>query len=1292
MTTSSSLNLGRQPTRRGVLLLVVLSMLTLFMMLGVAYVIMASRARESSRAFSRAMTQERVADRANEEFLEKSLMLLLRGPDPNAQLPANLTNSPLTFVQTFEPLLEDLYGSTERLEGRTAAAVVDHGVLCEVSIQNLVPMGSGTAPASPIELCGRIITFLPEKGRITSHRIRRAEEDANGYRIWLANHGDVFPRQATPAAGGGAAGAAAYDFPPQNTRVLINGRGHGGNPNGAAPVTNESWDGYDFATNSFLAWVEPDPARPAAGIVKRFSMFDLPSQPVTNNLDLDKDGLQDYCDNDGDGILDGQFFKAGFPPIPLDGKNVLQVDLSCLIVDLDGRLNLNAHGTLAALLYPEQNLGWPSGGQGGGGQGGGGSQWGKMPLGSGYGPAEINGRVIFDELMNSRDFAGSDDPWLSVFCGADPQGQYKCLRPPVDQFRPDPNCRTLPPGLTSLEGRYGGRARRDMIDPDFGMPSADYDQTFEALPGFEGINDPLSLFNELQYTGITRPIDLHGRIKQNATASNTGGAKPAGVVPTMQFAKPDQLLANPLEDDLTDDPYEINLVTAVAGGRNADPRTAGDRYFNPANGQTTLPDNRFSLGELERVLRPYDADSTTRAPRLFTLLGSQAEAARLLVTTESWSIPSITGEMADLLFGPESWFAKVANAQKLYSSTGPPASLTATTVPDGLVPVDLAAGLKLDLTPPLQTDAQRRSLFKDLFLTCVALFEQPGQNPSASKAEQYAQWAANVVEFQDADSTMTRYEYDPEPADGWDVDGDPATDDSGAIVWGGERPDVIITQTLAWTNSAQPNDGELYVMLHRPLKSTLTLMAGQPTAAEPIDPHLQGAEPDQIDLGRLQGDDPIWRLRLGSGQGATVVRFDPLPDPPGQNELGSQNPSQVVNEFAPHQWLCVRPSGASPEGVTVPASPDVESFLVNSAPLQVTPGTTEVRLERLADPSKPHEPDDTEAGYNPYIVVDVADIVLVDRISLPTNPNPAPHQVSTRSGWSRLFMPKPVTGNVPPEMTAEWSGNPEWLVWPDRPLVGITELLFVPGFAMDSYKPMPHDDPDAAGLFKNYLPPVQSSYLPDADLRFFEVVRVPSRFAGTRLSFATPADAAARASLESVGVYEAIRGSNQIDLAREPGLVNVNTIASDGVWKGVVQAGLGGVGQQPKIPGRTTTDFAATPAETIADILAVEGGNASRPPYEDVVGDIADVDKNPWHRLYTATRLANIATNRSHVFGIWLTVRTVEKVGGPNGPADLDTLKYSRMFVIYDRSKPVGYEPGRNHNVADGILLKRVLP
>jgi hypothetical protein len=75
---------------------------------------------------------------------------------------------------------------------------------------------------------------------------------------------------------------------------------------------------------------------------------------------------------------------------------------------------------------------------------------------------------------------------------------------------------------------------------------------------------------------------------------------------------------------------------------------------------------------------------------------------------------------------------------------------------------------------------------------------------------------------------------------------------------------------------------------------------------------------------------------------------------------------------------------------------------------------------------------------------------------------------------------------------------------------------------------------------------------------------------------------------------------------------------------------------------------------------------------------------NPAHHIYTATRLANTATVRSNVFGVWITVR--ESVAN-----DPDSIKLHRAFYIFDRSIPVAFEPGKDHNVWDAVLLRRMI-
>jgi len=234
-------------------------------------------------------------------------------------------------------------------------------------------------------------------------------------------------------------------------------------------------------------------------------------------------------------------------------------------------------------------------------------------------------------------------------------------------------------------------------------------------------------------------------------------------------------------------------------------------------------------------------------------------------------------------------------------------------------------------------------------------------------------------------------------------------------------------------------------------------------------------------------------------------------------------------------------------------------------------------------------------------------------------------------------------------------------------------------------------------MLANYSEPSGMTYLPDPLL--LETLRVPSRFAGTRLTIPNTANNATYVTnLERIGVYAPVTEVNQIDVGREPGRVNLNTISGSGVWNAVVK---GPLASSTSIPDREAANFAAVgsgdsvtpaqPARTVINLLALDSAAANQKPVQDANPDIPDAADNPLHQMYTATRLANTTTNRSHLFAVWVTLRTMEQTPGAPPVVDQDSVQYHRMFFIYDRSKPVAFEPGKDHNVRDGILVKRVL-
>jgi hypothetical protein len=82
-------------------------------------------------------------------------------------------------------------------------------------------------------------------------------------------------------------------------------------------------------------------------------------------------------------------------------------------------------------------------------------------------------------------------------------------------------------------------------------------------------------------------------------------------------------------------------------------------------------------------------------------------------------------------------------------------------------------------------------------------------------------------------------------------------------------------------------------------------------------------------------------------------------------------------------------------------------------------------------------------------------------------------------------------------------------------------------------------------------------------------------------------------------------------------------------------------------------------------------------------------------------RLGNLVTTRSSVFAIWITVGYFEmdadgslkkadqkgcEVGSETGQ-----IQRHRGFFIVDRSIPVAFEPGKNHNVDRAVLVRSII-
>jgi hypothetical protein len=830
--------------RRGVLLLVVLSMLTLFLMLGAAYLTIATRARKAARAFANNSVAATASAATEQRLLDAAFMSVARG----------VADTGVANLGTGEDLLGDKYGNDQAVIGRVtaASAVVTTSGTSNALIQ-LTATGISPQPTTVSDLNGRVVTFMLP-GLTASTRILQAFGSASSPTVIVA---------AGPTAAGfplsqPAIASALAAVSGTQPSLIINGREFDGDPNGTSD-TNEPWDAVD-SRNPLLRLPEP------ASI-----------------------------DNDADGTADSMFVDIGLPSIT--DANGLEVfpRAAILVIDLDGRLNVNAHGNEADAStvndYPVFNSNTGTGSAIS-------IPMTQLPRGAPIGPASISiTRGIAFEPAGGGALANNAQalpiPGTQLIGGRTVSGVAE-----------NNSANRETPRLGAVQGRYGDAiwdgSVGSQVAAKAGRPLVN-DQLSRAADSWRAWLDPANYQAYSYFIAPGRwgsPLDLQGRMRVWVD----GFGQPVYYKPTWQAGA---------FNEVVDDPYELNLTRL---GSRLD-------YTDTPNNAIAPPDSLFGPADLEGLLRYYDPDSLKLPRRLVALSGTNAPKHRLMLTTESWDTPAVVGTAWQTVIGGAANFgAFIATSATVVSGSNRAQDLFS---PETLL------GHKMDLNRPFHgisfdepNDAtgnkatsplgRRQTFARQLFCLMAAIVRTNTGSLSTTNARKIAQYAVNIVDFRDADSVMTQFYYDPNfgpSSTGWS----PGVND---YVWGCERPEVLLTETLAWhdrrtddmsvgnkctdtmasTGNDPDNDldqsrrpwGGFFVELYSPWSSRAcelvsgtvgNVLVGSGTArGEPVPAALTSSGTASFDragtlsLGKTApGGAPVWRMAsvLGKVQGGT---------------------------------------------------------------------------------------------------------------------------------------------------------------------------------------------------------------------------------------------------------------------------------------------------------------------------------------------------------------------------------------------------------------------------------------
>lgn len=1057
-----------------------------------------------------------------------------------------------------------------------------------------------------------------------------------------------------------------------------------------------------------------------------------------------RNGSKNYgmADADNDGYHDSYWLDLGTPAMASKNGTLFKPLFGIIVEDMDGRLNVNAHGDVVDRL-------------------------GKS-LGMGRGPGEV-GLNVLDSL-----FGGGNISDRLV------KGRFSAERNPAS-------------------------------------PTPDRTATSEHKGGW------YANFDEGALTGdkVQRmPYDIRGILKLSVGT----GAEPVWTSSTGNF----QQISN---GAIAPNPYDLDLgmghVSGIRASGSGSPSAATDMPYSPS--------------ELEALLRPFDFDSPFLPNRLRKYLGlsqnsgnaNQKAYARTLVTTESWDIPVIPNELVNDL---RNHAGELSSVREVLAGW----------------PLDLLRAATFnDVNDPIQGDGRFRK--REAFAKCLYLMLQNGSinanmgDGDENRARNNAQWAVNVVDFLDADSIMTPFNYD---GNNWvygcerpelllvesmaihsiNSEFDVRHEDSNGFIGGknGTRKnakDTVIYETdeseasleneLEETHVERGKDnfrdlkgfhpdgnrdfdqlirpqGALFVEIFNPWKDSERF----PTISNDL--YTNGTR--NVDLTKLGGNSSVWRLVVmdasvgedsdsrdetdpnwDSTKVERVINFAPgtsstdgsaanhaakggtsvslaggeyvLVGPEGTTVLSFADPGETaVSEIstADHERTIdmtskkvdgaayvgqhmleisddgdVRMSLTEDRNTNYPAfnrttlqlNAPLDKPLDNDRGLRPQEGRV-IHLQRLANPNRGHD-----ASTNPYVTIDSISVDL-EIINARTSKKDSEFQGSLTSGeivthkrgktvsdsgahniWKQSHnktssgngnsgtggYAKRIDQNFGTGVTM--SESVPWLGWVNRPPVSPLELMNVT-FCRSSelLRKVEFGETGGEAGLERY------GYLPDFDgnnRKILGCVRVPSPQTVTPMVLN-------RANLQNAG---GVGTTDSLPFAyysmyREPGRINVNTIYDQNVLAALLNLNATEISSvwTNFQNARNNTPFrsiAQAPESSVLRDFSLFQGTA-------VSADAGTSEANhPFFRLKDAYRLGNLTTTRSNVFAVWVTMGFFEVDGNENivtdgnGPVELGEqtgeVRRYRAFYLIDRSIPVGFERGKNHNAENVILLKRML-